>query len=666
MQAPTEPRYAADDVGNHFDDSLRDTIDKSEVKCTKNIDLSSMRLLNPQQGPGDIVLGQDPSKQAVKRHATESAMQNNRPGQFAVDLYNQLDNLTTLDSPASKTARMENNKGKIDITKAVDKFLLGVMQVLNDTGDSNQEECVNVKTSESLSTCDVDKKTIVSNYDLNISPSPTYDVLSNKVECLPKYETFAQGSSKSSKTIPVPPNKKPKTSYRPSRPPLLPPCRVCGDKASGYHYGVNTCEACKGFFRRSICKTSAYACNGSGNCSTIGGKRTLCSHCRFKRCLKVGMSKEAIKTGRYTHELRSKNILEVKSLERLYGEIEGTDTGVEQTTRETDLLYADFQNAYLRDKEHEDILQCLMDGQRCFHEYLDDYYNEDLMKDRQYAVYNAYMNSERNKANDVKAHESSTTTTTKRTLGICNQNQDPRLASNPSGSRVYNMDKLNDKALRVLDHGSTSTANLKNQTDENVKAKVMSNIITDMEQSVQGMLGFAKSLPKFDNLPNDDQASLLKAGRFDIWYIGHIRCFNVDLRVGACEWQFHANELAQVWGNDMIDLAFKLSRVAQSLNLTKEETAALRAVCLSFPDRCMDIKERDAVDQIHQQMLDVLQYVACKRLGTAAYSKWFTKIIDFLVLLREFGVKFEAISSNIKLDWTVLKSNPLLLSVFLS
>ncbi len=25
----------------------------------------------------------------------------------------------------------------------------------------------------------------------------------------------------------------------------LPPCRICGDKASGFHYGANTCEACK-------------------------------------------------------------------------------------------------------------------------------------------------------------------------------------------------------------------------------------------------------------------------------------------------------------------------------------------------------------------------------------------------------------------------------------
>ncbi len=35
------------------------------------------------------------------------------------------------------------------------------------------------------------------------------------------------------------------TEKLPPLPPMLPPCRVCGEKASGFHYGANTCEACK-------------------------------------------------------------------------------------------------------------------------------------------------------------------------------------------------------------------------------------------------------------------------------------------------------------------------------------------------------------------------------------------------------------------------------------
>ncbi|GFN87336.1 mitochondrial antiviral-signaling protein-like [Plakobranchus ocellatus] len=97
----------------------------------------------------------------------------------------------------------------------------------------------------------------------------------------------------------------------------LPPCKVCGETAAGFHYGVNTCEACKGFFRRSLLRRSEYLCLGSGNCPIGINRRKSCPKCRYIRCLEVGMSKEAIKTGRYTYQKRTQDTLELKLMEKI-------------------------------------------------------------------------------------------------------------------------------------------------------------------------------------------------------------------------------------------------------------------------------------------------------------------------------------------------------------
>lgn len=43
-------------------------------------------------------------------------------------------------------------------------------------------------------------------------------------------------------------------------------CCVCQDRASGRHYGVLSCEGCKGFFKRSIRKQVLYTCLSTKDC----------------------------------------------------------------------------------------------------------------------------------------------------------------------------------------------------------------------------------------------------------------------------------------------------------------------------------------------------------------------------------------------------------------
>lgn len=37
-------------------------------------------------------------------------------------------------------------------------------------------------------------------------------------------------------------------------------CSICGDRATGKHYGASSCDGCKGFFRRSVRKNHQYSC----------------------------------------------------------------------------------------------------------------------------------------------------------------------------------------------------------------------------------------------------------------------------------------------------------------------------------------------------------------------------------------------------------------------
>lgn len=78
------------------------------------------------------------------------------------------------------------------------------------------------------------------------------------------------------------------------------PCKVCGDRSSGKHYGVQSCDGCRGFFKRSVRRKLAYQCRERGMCPIDVARRNQCQSCRLRRCFEAGMNKDGKITKTFT------------------------------------------------------------------------------------------------------------------------------------------------------------------------------------------------------------------------------------------------------------------------------------------------------------------------------------------------------------------------------
>uniref|UniRef100_A0AAY4AY10 Estrogen receptor n=1 Tax=Denticeps clupeoides TaxID=299321 RepID=A0AAY4AY10_9TELE len=81
-------------------------------------------------------------------------------------------------------------------------------------------------------------------------------------------------------------------------------CAVCSDYASGYHYGVWSCEGCKAFFKRSIQGHNDYMCPATNQCTIDRNRRKSCQACRLRKCYEVGMMKGGFRKERGSRALR--------------------------------------------------------------------------------------------------------------------------------------------------------------------------------------------------------------------------------------------------------------------------------------------------------------------------------------------------------------------------
>uniref|UniRef100_A0A671L3F4 Retinoic acid receptor RXR n=1 Tax=Sinocyclocheilus anshuiensis TaxID=1608454 RepID=A0A671L3F4_9TELE len=81
-------------------------------------------------------------------------------------------------------------------------------------------------------------------------------------------------------------------------------CAICGDRSSGKHYGVYSCEGCKGFFKRTVRKDLSYTCRDIKDCLVDKRQRNRCQYCRYQKCLAMGMKREAVQEERQRNKER--------------------------------------------------------------------------------------------------------------------------------------------------------------------------------------------------------------------------------------------------------------------------------------------------------------------------------------------------------------------------
>ncbi|XP_015903774.1 ecdysone-induced protein 78C isoform X2 [Parasteatoda tepidariorum] len=357
------------------------------------------------------------------------------------------------------------------------------------------------------------------------------------------------------------------------------PCKVCGDKASGYHYGVTSCEGCKGFFRRSIQKKIEYRCLRDEKCLVIRLNRNRCQFCRFKKCLDVGMSRDSVRYGRVPKRTR----------ERME-ESRVTQSEADQS---------------IRDIESKEL----------------------AMYDMTLTIAQAYH-------------------------------------SNCDYSELKTRGLVRKPAIFSLDEFHTGNGN-DGQTQialpdslEHQKIIMWQHFAAALTPSIQRQVEFAKKVPSFLSLTQDDQLRLIKKGFFEIWVV-HASRLIADNTITFSDGTYITRQQVEL----MFDYEFALSLFnfmtsLNSLELSDSEIALFSAIVLLTSERS-NVDNYKMIDQMQEKVTEALKIQVAK--SHPGEPNTFPMLMMKLPELRSLGAKHEEHLNwfRVNLNFELVKIPPL-------
>ncbi|PNF41215.1 hypothetical protein B7P43_G01472 [Cryptotermes secundus] len=365
------------------------------------------------------------------------------------------------------------------------------------------------------------------------------------------------------------------------------PCKVCGDKASGYHYGVTSCEGCKGFFRRSIQKQIEYRCLRDGKCLVIRLNRNRCQYCRFKKCLAVGMSRDSVRYGRVPKRSRERS---------------GEDSA------------APAPRVSSSDTEQSDA------------------------ETKQLAVYDVILTVS-------QAFHANCGYTEEQTRGLVRkplQAQPPVAAgsSSPEGPEV-----------------ASSTA----ESLEQQRVWLWQQFASRVTPSVQRVVEFAKRVPGFCDLSQDDQLILIKVGFFEIW-LGHVARLTSDSSLTFADGTYITRQqMDLMYDPEFVSSLFHFASTLNAFALNDTELGLFSAIVLLTADR-PGVTDLKTIEHHKDRLIDALKVQVCR--NHASEPQMLANLLLKLQELKNLGAKHSAHLDWFRLNWAKLRLPPLFAEIF--
>ncbi|KPU75970.1 uncharacterized protein Dana_GF12134, isoform D [Drosophila ananassae] len=351
------------------------------------------------------------------------------------------------------------------------------------------------------------------------------------------------------------------------------PCKVCGDKSSGVHYGVITCEGCKGFFRRSQSSVVNYQCPRNKQCVVDRVNRNRCQYCRLQKCLKLGMSRDAVKFGRMSKKQREKVEDEVR-FHRAQMRA--------QSDAAPDSSVYDTQTPSSSDQLHHNN----------YNSYSGGYSNNEVGYGSPYG-YSASVTPQQTMQYDISADYVDSTTYEPRSTII-----DPEFISHADGD-------INDVLIKTLAeaHNNTNTKleavhdMFRKQPQDVSRILYYKNLGPEelwldcaekLTQMIQNIIEFAKLIPGFMRLSQDDQILLLKTGSFELAIVRMSRLLDLSQNavlygdVMLPQEAFYTSDSEEM---RLVSRIFQTAKSIAELKLTETELALYQSLVLLWPER---------------------------------------------------------------------------------